>query len=154
MLQQIINYYKLKATLPLKKEELLKIVDEIDPHSIQQWKDYISYQWRGDMSVVPTSEILSQRFGVQNIIQVENELVVVNSCSSLKNIDKKVSGLYRRRNLLEAIGVQCCLVIYNSQGNEAWDSYSKPQRLKLYNKLYNTAVDQLDEKVWCDQLEL
>ena len=154
MLQQIINYYKLKATLSLKKEELLKIVDEIDPHSIQQWKDYISYQWRGDMSVVPTSEILSQRFGVQNIIQVENELVVVNSCSSLKNIEKKVSGLYRRRNLLEAIGVQCCLVTYNSQGNEDWDSYSKPQRLKLYNKLYNTAVDQLDEKVWCDQLEL
>ena len=154
MLQQIINYYKLKATLSLKKEELLKIVDEIDPHSIQQWKDYISYQWRGDMSVVPTSEILSQRFGVQNIIQVENELVVVNSCSSLKNIDKKVSGLYRRRNLLETIGVQCCLVIYNSQNNEAWDSYSKPQRLKLYNKLYNTAVDRLDEKVWCDQLEL
>ena len=55
MLQQIINYYKLKATLSIKKEELLKIVDEIDPHSIQQWKDYISYQWRGDMSVVPTS---------------------------------------------------------------------------------------------------
>jgi len=154
MLNQLINTYKLKADIQANKNELISIADKYDPNKINSWKDYLDYQWKGDITIVPKQEVLSQRFGIQNLISIEDELVVINTCNNLKKIDKKVAELNQHRNLLESLSIRSTLVIYRSHKNKPWKECTNKERLKMFNQLDNKVSNQLVEKIWSDFLEL
>lgn len=154
MLNQLINTYKLKADIQANKKELISIADKYEPNKVNSWKDYLDYQWKGDITIVPKQEILLQRFGIQNLIKIENELVVINTCNNLKKIDKKLAELNQHRNLLESLNIRSTLIIYNSNKNKPWKECTKRERLKIFNLLDNKVSNQLVEKVWSDFLEI
>ena len=154
MIQQLVKNYKLLINLNQSKEELISIAKEQDPQLVERFYGYLNYNWRGDLESMPTSEILSYLYGAHNILDIEGQYVVLNTASSLENIEKKVTGLHAKKKLLRAIGIKACLVVFNDPKNEAWTSLSKPQQLKLYNKIYNTFCDQLEQEVWCSDINL